>query len=128
MIVVDTNAMIYLLTGVGPGEEAAEHLSRDPEWAAPALLMSELRNVVVRLVRAGRMDMADATAICRDAQDILGDRMACVPSGPVLELAMKEGLSAYDAEFVVLARRLNVPLLTADRALQEAAPDVAVPL
>jgi predicted nucleic acid-binding protein len=128
MIVVDTNVMVYLLTGTGPGEEAARHLSRDPEWAAPALLLSELRNVVVGLVRTSRMEATDAAEICRDAEEILGDRLASVPSEPVLEEALKEGLSAYDAEFVVLARRLGVPLLTADLAIQEAAPDVAVPL
>ena len=128
MIVVDTNVMVYLLTGIGPGEEAARHLSRDPEWAAPTLLLSELRNVVAGLVRTCRMDAADAAEICRDAEEILGDRLASVPSEPVLEEALKKGLSAYDAEFVVLARRLGVALLTADRAIQEAAPEVAVPL
>ena len=128
MMVVDTNAMVYLLTGTGPGEEAARHLSKDPEWAAPSILVSELRNVVAGLVRAGRMDMADAVEICRDAQEILGDRVAVLPSEPVLEEALNRGLSAYDAEFLVLARLLNVSLLTADRRLQEASPDVAVPL
>jgi predicted nucleic acid-binding protein len=128
MIVVDTNVMVFLLTGVGPGEEAARHLRRDAEWAAPGLLLSELRNVLAGLVRTDRMDAADAAEICQDAEEILAGRLASMPSDQVLAEALKEGLSVYDAEFVVLARRLGVPLLTADRAIGAAAPDVAVGL
>ena len=126
MIVVDTNVMVHLLTGAGPGEKAVRHLLEDPEWAAPTVLLSELRNVVVGMVRSGRMDAADAGAICRDAEEILGDRITSVPSDQVLNEALRGNLSAYDAEFVVLARRLNVPLLTADRAIREAVPELAV--
>jgi predicted nucleic acid-binding protein len=35
-------------------------------------------------------------------------------------------MSVYDAEFVALARRLGVDLVTADGAILEGAPDVAV--
>jgi predicted nucleic acid-binding protein len=128
MIVVDTNVMVYLLTGTGPGEEAVRLLARDPEWAAPPVLVSELRNVMGGLVRAGRMRVADAREICRDAEAILDHRVASVPSDQVLEEALDGGLSAYDAEFVVLARHLGVPLVSADRAILDAAPDIAVGL
>jgi predicted nucleic acid-binding protein len=128
MIVVDTNVMVYLLTGSGPGEEAARLLAGDPEWAAPPILLSELRNVMVGLVRRGRIEVIDAAAICNDAETILGERIASVPSEPVLETARSAGLSAYDAEFVVLARSLGVPLVTADGAILTGAPDVGVAL
>lgn len=38
------------------------------------------------------------------------------------------GLTAYDAEFVVAARRSGLKLLTNDHAVLRACPDVAVPL
>jgi predicted nucleic acid-binding protein len=125
MMVVDTNVMVYLLTASGPWEEAAGLLAHDPQWAAPPILLSELRNVAVGLVRRGHLVEADALAICEDAEAILGPRVASVPPSPVLETALGKDLSAYDAEFVVLARLLGVPLVTADQAILGAAPDVA---
>jgi predicted nucleic acid-binding protein len=156
MIVVDTNVMVHLLTGAGtaygvgpgagpdaeqeksaiaatppmtsPGEAAARLLLRDPEWAAPTILLSELRNVLIGLLRRGDLGSSDASAICDDAEAILGDRMVSVPSSAVLAVAVEAGLSAYDAEFVVLARRLGLSLITGDGAILDGAPDVAVPL
>lgn len=128
MIVVDTNVMVFLLTGAGPGERAQKLLAEDPEWSAPSLLRSELRNVVLGLVRRGRMEMADALRICQDAEVILGDRVSSLPDGAVLSAAAEAGLTAYDAEFVALARALGVPLVTADTAILNGAPDVALAL
>ena len=128
MIVVDTNVMVYLLTGSGRGREAARLLADDPEWAAPPILLGELRNVIVGLLRRGQLRDQDALDICEDAEAVLGDRVASVPAPPVLDTAIRGKMSAYDAEFVVLARRLRVPLVTADQAILDGAPDVAISL
>lgn len=45
----------------------------------------------------------------------------------VLSLALDSGCSAYDCEFVWLARDLRVPLVTADRQVLGTFPDIAVP-
>ena len=55
MIVVDTNVMTHLLVGGEDGADAALLFERDPEWAAPVILMSELRNVLLGLVRRGTL-------------------------------------------------------------------------
>jgi predicted nucleic acid-binding protein len=44
----------------------------------------------------------------------------------VLEAATARNLSAYDAQFVVAAADLEVPLVTSDRRLLNACPDIAV--
>lgn len=129
MIVVDTNIMVYLLSGDGPrADRAAELLRHDPEWAAPPILPSELRNVLVGAVRRGLVSVDDALAMHDDAALLLGTRIAGVDGGGVTRTALDADLSAYDAEFVVLARRLEVRLVTEDREILRAAPDVAVPL
>jgi len=45
----------------------------------------------------------------------------------VLDIAAERGLSAYDAQFIAVAIRLEVPLVTADRRVLNACPDLAVP-
>ena len=51
-----------------------------------------------------------------------------VSSQDVLQLVASSRCSAYDCEFVAAALQLRVPLVTADRAVLSAFPDVARPL
>ena len=128
MIVVDTNVMIHLLMGGEHGPDAALLLQQDPEWAAPVILMSELRNVLLGYVRRGVLVPDQAKAMTDDAAVILGDRLATVSGDQVFDIALECNLTAYDAEFVALARTLRVPLATLDSAILRGAPDVAVSL
>ena len=126
MIVVDTHVVVHLLTGGEAGAAAANVLRRDPAWAAPPILLSELRNVLAGFVRREWMSLDDALGMEGDARDVLGDRIADAPGPDVLRTALASGLTAYDAEFVVLARAVQIPLVTADGAVLAAAADVAV--
>ena len=128
MIVVDTNVMVRLLVG-GEGTAAAATLfERDPEWAGAPILMSELRNVLLGFVRRGDLTAEQATTRSDQAAAILGDRLMLVTSASVIEVALECRLTAYDAEFVALARTLAVGLVTLDGAILRGAPDVAVSL
>ena len=123
MIVADTNLVVYLVV---PGEhtEAAESvLAKDSAWAAPILWRSELRNVLATYVRSGRLEVGDAVLMAEHAEALIATREYTVPTRAVLDLAAASGCAAYDCEFVVLARELDVPLVTSDRALLEAFPD-----
>ena len=128
MIVVDTNVMARLVVGGADGIEAAKLFERETAWAAPRILMSELHNVLIGFVRRGAVTSEQAKAMSDDAAVVLGDRIASVSGNQVIDVALECGLTAYDAEFVVLARALGVPLATLDKAILHGAADVAVSL
>lgn len=125
MIVVDTNILAYLLI---PGERSAEAeslLERDPEWAAPVLWRSELRQVLTSYLQRGDLSLDACTQLWSRADVLLTGRQHLVPTRTVLELASDSGCSAYDCEYIALAKLLGVPLVTEDRALLAAFADIA---
>jgi predicted nucleic acid-binding protein len=128
VIVVDTNviASLYL---PGPQTDATERaVTKEPRWAAPLLWRSELRNVLGVLARTGRCTLSEALVVMNAALVLLEGSEYEVASGEVLRLAGESGCSAYDCEFVALARDLHVPLVTLDREILDRFPRVAVPL
>lgn len=128
MLVVDTNVIAYLLLP-GVRTEAARALyRRDPSWHAPVLWRSEWRNVLATYLRAGELRLADATTLCAEAESLMTGGEHLVDSAEVLSLAASSRCSAYDCEFVAVARAIGVPLVTTDRQLLAAFPEVAVPL
>ena len=58
--------------------------------------------------------------------EILGGRITSVEGSQVIDIALECDLTAYDAEFVALARELGVALATSDKAILKGAADVAV--
>ena len=90
--------------------------------------MSELHNVLLGYVRRGAITPDQAKAMSADAAAVLGDRIVSMEGPQVLDVALECGLTAYDAEFVALARTLGVPLATLDNAVLRSATDVAVSL
>ena len=126
MIVADTNLVAYLLIE-GTGTSAARAVyTQDPSWTLPPLWRSEFLNVLATTVRAGLLTPAEARQAWRGGVDLFGHREAEPGGETVLTAAIADRISAYDAQFVVLARSLGVSLVTADKALARACPDVAV--
>lgn len=126
MIVADTHLVAYLLLE-GEHTEAAERvLDRDPHWIAPFLWRSEFRNVLAFYVRRKLLTLDQAYRFMELGEILLRGREFTLPSDPVLELAASSGCAAYDCEFVALAQRSEIPLVTSDRQVLTAFPDVAV--
>ncbi|HEX8407917.1 MAG TPA: type II toxin-antitoxin system VapC family toxin [Thermoanaerobaculia bacterium] len=92
----------------------------------PTLWRSEFLNVVAAAMRAGVLTLSQAHDTWRVAQTIFGNSEVEPSGDDVLNAAVDRKLSAYDAQFVVAAADLKVPLVTADRRLQKACPDLAV--
>ena len=126
MIVADTNLLVYLYITGQRTEEAETVLRKDPAWAAPLLWRSEFRSTLTSLERNQEIRMDDVLSIVAEAEQWMAGREYTVVSLRVLQLAKKAACSAYDCEFVSLAIDLGVPLVTADRQVLRAFPNVAL--
>ena len=103
-------------------------LEKDPEWVAPALWRSEFRNVLTGYMRRGQITLENALAFFGEMERLLRGHEYDPDSRDVLELARDSGCTAYDCEFVVLAKSLGVRLVTMDRQILKAFPKLAVSL
>ncbi|MFZ5698440.1 MAG: type II toxin-antitoxin system VapC family toxin [Pseudomonadota bacterium] len=128
MIVVDTNILAYLYLPSELSEQAEQLLAKEPHWAAPVLWRSELRNVLALYIRKEMLTLEQAYAIQTEAEALLNGAEYEVPSLDVLRLVESSECSAYDCEFVALAKRLNVKLVTADKKILKEFPGVAMTL
>lgn len=128
MIVIDTNVLVYLLID-GPMTTQAEAVfQQDSSWVAPLVMRSEFRNVLVSHLRRGQLDPPTASQAMAKAEILLAGREFPVSSQAVLDLAFSSGCSAYDCEFVALAKDLGIHLVTADKAVVARFPETAVAL
>jgi predicted nucleic acid-binding protein len=127
MIVADTNLIGYLFLASPHSAQAEQVLLKDPEWAAPLLWRSELRSVLALYLRKHLLALETAHQIMEEAARLMRGREYSVNSLQVLSLAASSPCSAYDCEFVALARDLGVKLVTADRQVLDAFPETALP-
>ncbi len=126
MIVVDSNVIAYYWVN-NPLTKVAQRVHmKDPDWHAPILWRSELRNILSGYLRNGNLDRSEIGRLMAAAEEMFEDREHLVPSTLVLDIVNTTRLSAYDAEFVALATALSAPLLTADRAVLKAFPGQAI--
>lgn len=126
MIVADTNLVAGLILRGARHEEARAVYGRDHLWSAPVLWRSEFTSVLARYLRNAGLSVDGAEEHYRQAEDLLSGREYFVPPARVLRLLTTSPCSAYDCEFVALAQVLEARLVTSDREVLDAFPDVAV--
>lgn len=94
---------------------------------APQLWVLELANVLRRARVGGHLTDAEAAAILARLSAL---RITVEPqtetAAELLERALRFGLSAYDASYLGLAMRLNLPIACKDGALARAAEAAGV--
>ena len=128
MIVVDSNVVAYLYL---PGEHTAKAealLEQDADWAAPVLWRSEFRNILSGYLRRKTLTFDQACRLQSEAEDLLAGSEFEVDSKAVLELVRDSDCSAYDCEFIALANKLHVKLVTMDAKLLRAFPKRTISL
>jgi predicted nucleic acid-binding protein len=128
MIVVDTNIIGYLYLESPYAAMAEKALLKDPQWAAPILWRSELRNVLALYLRKRWLSLEESLHIMTEAQQLMTDQEYEVHSKKVLQLTTQSTCSAYDCEFVALAEELGISLITVDKQILKEFPHIAVSL
>jgi predicted nucleic acid-binding protein len=99
------------------------------EVHVPALFVTEAANVISRALKVGVITPQD----CESSFDLLHAMQASIEpmdstqsAMPLAITAFEEGLSAYDATYSLLAKKLGCPLATLDKDLRRAAKKCGV--
>ena len=124
MFLVDTNVVAYLLIDGDYTEAAQELRARDPDWRSEAFLLVEFTNVLASLIATKRMTLSLAEDFLAKAAVLFDGKLGRIPHASVLAIAARRRVSAYDAHFLALADQLGSRLVTEDRTLRLAAPDL----
>jgi predicted nucleic acid-binding protein len=125
--VIDTNVVAYLLLGTAAFvDESRGCFERVATPLAPAHWEVELANVVWMAVKAGVLAAADGPARLGLARRLGIESIAtsALSQGALLR-AIESGVSVYDTLFVELAARSACPMVTFDKAVLKAFPDIA---
>lgn len=122
MIVVDVNVVAYFFIEGEKTVSARDLLCRDPDWRLPALWRHEYLNVLATFVRQGGATIAEAQRLWRQSVELFGPGEQSVDMEAALVLAAENRISAYDAQYVALARQLQTVCVTEDQRLLRAFP------
>jgi predicted nucleic acid-binding protein len=122
VIVVDTNVLAYLLLPYEFSPQADALYKSDPDWVVPIFWRSEFRNLLAGYLRRKTLTFDEVVKVQAEAEVLLAGNEHEVDSRRVLELVRDSDCTAYDCEFVALAMRLGVKVVTMDRKLLRAFP------
>jgi len=111
-----------------PNAEAAFRRIAAETALVPTLFWFELRNLLLMGERRGRLSDAQITLSLRDLSELPIEVDHDPDEARVLALARTHRLTVYDAVYLELAQRKELPLATLDSALINAARIENVPL
>lgn len=125
MIVVDANVIAYrFIVGEKTGL-ACQVEEKDTDWIVPALWRHEFLNILATSARSGIIDTMKACTVWRSGLHVLGNKEQAVNYEKSLCCAVDFTISAYDAQYITLARTLHCLCITEDARLQRTFPKEA---
>jgi predicted nucleic acid-binding protein len=115
-VVVDASVAIAALTGVAPPDRELRSRLAGSVCHAPHLVDAEVGSVLRRRLATGDISATVAESALHAVLLLIDQRY---PHGSLADgaWALRANLSYYDALYVALAARLQVPLLTLDARL-----------
>ena len=117
MIVADTNLIVYLLIESEQTMFAELCGKRDPFWCAPAVWRHEFIKALSQHIRLRGLVMDDALKALKTTDDLIETVSLRGMDEQIMQWSADHGLAGYDAEFAIAAEKLDVRLVTADKAL-----------
>lgn len=118
-MVVDATVVAAVIFGEAEQQHAVA-LLQGRALAAPHLLDYEMASVALKKLRRERL-AEKAVAAALEAYAALILERYPIGAGPVLSLAQRYSLTAYDAAYLWLAEQIEAPLATFDAQLAKAA-------
>lgn len=126
MIVVDTHIIAYLLIPNDKYTQSAiSAFEKDRSWLAPALWQYEFLSVLAFYIRKSLLDIDASKSIYTKACEIIETREV-VDFELLFNCIKTSKLSAYDCQYVTLARENNLPLITEDKNILAEFPEASV--
>ena len=126
MIVTDANVIIYWATDSPQASQVEQLLQYDSDWRTVPLWRYEFTNAMVMMIRAKVISESAALKALDRAEDLMTPREHAVPQHDVLGASLRYGISAYDAQYIVLAELSDAKCITADAPLARKTPGTTV--
>ena len=128
MIVVDTNIICLRWLPTRETAQAEILLERDPHWATALLWRWEFRNVLAGYIRRGSLTTTAAAILCATAEASMAQTEFRARPSEVFDLVDHSSCTAYNCEFVAVARAQSLPLITTHRQILREFPRIALSL
>jgi predicted nucleic acid-binding protein len=123
-VLIDASALMPILINE-PEKENIVSATRNCELLAPAILPYEIGNALSRLKKRQILNDKEIIAAYNDFRKI-PLRLLEADIENALKIACKYTIYAYDAYYLEMACRLNLPLLTLDDPMKKIALDLSV--
>ena len=125
-ILVDASVLMPVLINE-PEKDRIVNITKNCNLLAPSILPYEIGNALTRLKKRQLIEDQEILIAYRDFIKI-PLRLLDVDIENALILACKYTIYAYDAYYLEIADRLNLPLLTLDRSMKMVAMDLKLRL
>lgn len=118
--VIDASAIALALTHKGEVADQLRTRLRHTQCHAPHMVDAELGNVLRKQERAGTITPHQARTALHATRGLVHYRYPHLDQLADMAWSWRHNLSFYDALYVALATRLNLPLLTSDQRIANA--------
>ena len=118
MIIVDTHILTALYIESEHTTAVESLLNIDCTWLAPISWRSEFRNILALYLHKKIISQQHSLNIMHEAEHLMSGNEYQPSSEIVLQLVNTSSCSAYDCEFVSLAKQFNVPLITQNQKIR----------